>query len=73
MDAPEPQTVKLVDEVKTAFAANDADRVRAILDRHPQLKALINQPTAHHSDGLSTDLSTGGSAGRVITAPPSRR
>ena len=44
MDAPEPETVKLVDEVKTAFAANDADRVRAILNRHPQLKALINQP-----------------------------
>ena len=44
MDAREPETVKLVDEVKTAFAANDADRVRAILNRHPQLKALINQP-----------------------------
>ena len=44
MDAPEPETVKLVDEVKAAFAANDADRVRAILNRHPQLKALINQP-----------------------------
>ena len=44
MDAPEPETVKLVAEVKTAFAANDADRVRAILNRHPQLKALINQP-----------------------------
>jgi ankyrin repeat protein len=43
MDAPEPETVKLVDEVKTAFAANDADRVRAILNRHPQLKAQINQ------------------------------
>jgi ankyrin repeat protein len=44
MDALEPATVKLVDEVKTAFAANDADRVRTILNRHPQLKALINQP-----------------------------
>ena len=44
MDAPEPETVKLVDEMKTAFAADDADRVRAILHRHPQLKALINQP-----------------------------
>ena len=44
MDTPEPETVKLVDEVKTAFAANDADRVRAILNRHPPLKALINQP-----------------------------
>ena len=32
------------DELKAAFAANDADRVRAILNRHPQLKALINQP-----------------------------
>ena len=44
MDTPEPETVKLVDEVKTAFAANDADRVRAIVNRHPPLKALINQP-----------------------------
>jgi hypothetical protein len=44
MDAPEPETVKLVDEVKTAFAANDAHRVRAILNRHPPLKMLINQP-----------------------------
>ena len=44
MDALEPETVKLVEEVKAAFAANDAGRVRAILNRHPQLKALIDQP-----------------------------
>ena len=44
MDAPEPETPTLVDEVKTAFAANDADRVRAILNRHPPLQALIDQP-----------------------------
>jgi ankyrin repeat protein len=44
MDARGPGTLKLVDEVKTAFAADDADRVRAILERHPQLKALINEP-----------------------------
>lgn len=40
----EPETLKLVDEVKTAFAADDATRVRGILDRHPQLKTLINEP-----------------------------
>lgn len=44
MDTPEAETVRLVDEVKTAFAANDAARVRTILDRYPQLKALINEP-----------------------------
>jgi hypothetical protein len=44
MDVLKPDAVKLVAQVKAAFAANDADRVRAMLDRHPQLKALINQP-----------------------------
>jgi hypothetical protein len=44
MDARGPETLKLVDEVKTAFGADDADRVRAILERHPQLKPLINEP-----------------------------
>jgi hypothetical protein len=44
MDALQPETLKLVDEVKAAFAADDAARVRAILGRHPQLKALINEP-----------------------------
>jgi ankyrin repeat protein len=44
MDALSPETAKLVDEVKAAFGADDADRVRAILDGHPSLKALINEP-----------------------------
>jgi ankyrin repeat protein len=44
MDTPGPEILKLVDEVKAAFAADDATRVRGILDRHPQLKALINEP-----------------------------
>jgi ankyrin repeat protein len=44
MEPREPETLQLVDEVKTAFAADDATRVRGILDRHPQLKALINEP-----------------------------
>jgi len=44
LDAPDPVTATLVDEVKKAFAADDADRVRAILNHHPQLKSLINQP-----------------------------
>ena len=33
-----------VDALKVALAADDADRVRALLHRHPQLKALINEP-----------------------------
>src|SRR5580765_6184497 len=44
MDAPDSETARLVKEVKIAFAADDADGVRTILTRHPQLKALINQP-----------------------------
>jgi ankyrin repeat protein len=44
VDAREPDTLKLVEELKTAFAADDADRVRAIFGDHPQLKALINEP-----------------------------
>ena len=44
MNASEPETVKLVDAVRAAFAANDADQVRAILNQHPQLKAAIDQP-----------------------------
>ncbi|AMY07976.1 ankyrin repeat protein [Luteitalea pratensis] len=44
MDAPGPDTATLVEEVKTAFASDDAAGVRAILHRHPQMKALINQP-----------------------------
>jgi ankyrin repeat protein len=44
MAAREPETLKLVDEVKTAFAADDADRVRVLLERHPQLKTLVNEP-----------------------------
>jgi len=44
MPTPEPETVRLVDEIKAAFAANDAARVRTILDRYPQLKARINEP-----------------------------
>lgn len=44
MEPREPETLKLVDEVKTAFAADDATRVRGILRSHPQLKTLINEP-----------------------------
>lgn len=39
-----PETAKLLDDVKSAFAADDADRVRGILDDHPQLKTLIDEP-----------------------------
>jgi hypothetical protein len=44
MDPRESETLRLVDEIKTAFAADDADRVRAILEHHPQLRTLISEP-----------------------------
>ncbi|MCI0364382.1 MAG: hypothetical protein L0219_10895, partial [Phycisphaerales bacterium] len=44
MEPRDPETVKLVNEVTTAFAADDAAGVRRILDRHPQLKTLIKEP-----------------------------
>lgn len=44
MGATGPEFTKVVDEAKKAFEADDADRVRAIVERHPDLKALINEP-----------------------------
>lgn len=44
MDTHGSETAKLVEEVKTALGADDADRVRALLTRHPDLKALIDEP-----------------------------
>jgi ankyrin repeat protein len=44
MDTPEPRAALPVEEAKAAFAAGDAGRVRALLERHPELKALSNQP-----------------------------
>ncbi len=44
MDALGPEAAKLLEEVKTAFRADDATRVRGILERHPELKASINAP-----------------------------
>ena len=34
----------LIDELKTAFAADDAAAVRALFGRHPELKSLLHQP-----------------------------
>jgi ankyrin repeat protein len=33
-----------VEQIRKAFQADDADRVRELLDRHPELKAKINEP-----------------------------
>ena len=33
-----------IEQIKSAFRADDAARVRAILDDHPELKARINEP-----------------------------
>lgn len=44
MDSHGPETATLIEEVKSALRADDAERVRAILGTHPALKALINEP-----------------------------
>lgn len=44
MDALGPDTATLVEEVEAAFSVDDAARVRAILERHPELKASIDAP-----------------------------
>ena len=44
MAAPESDLAELLDELKRAFVRDDAPRVRAIVDRHPRLKAAIDAP-----------------------------
>jgi ankyrin repeat protein len=44
MGATGPESTKVVDEVRKAFDADDAQGVRAILQRHPKLTALVNEP-----------------------------
>ena len=39
-----PEDKRLVDDAMQAFHADDAARLREILDRHPALKPLINAP-----------------------------
>ena len=39
-----PEEKRLVDDAMQAFHADDAARLREILDRHPALKPLINAP-----------------------------
>ena len=39
-----PEMARLVEEATAAFKADDAGRVRAILQRAPALKAVLNQP-----------------------------
>lgn len=44
MDALEPEAAKILEEVEAAFRADDAARVRVILERHPELQAMIDAP-----------------------------
>src|SRR5262245_50039965 len=34
----------LIEQLKSAFANNDAPRLRELLERHPEFKAKINEP-----------------------------
>jgi Ankyrin repeats (3 copies)/Ankyrin repeat len=40
-----PDTRDPIEQIKTALRADDAARVRAVFDDHPELKARINEPT----------------------------
>lgn len=44
MDTAAPEAAKLVEEVKAAFHADDAGQLRALMERHPALKAMISEP-----------------------------
>ncbi|GAC1450763.1 MAG: hypothetical protein NVSMB9_35440 [Isosphaeraceae bacterium] len=39
-----PDAGNPIDQIKEAFHADDADQVRRLLGRHPELKAMINAP-----------------------------
>src|ERR1700722_5347485 len=43
MDSTTPEINDLIDQIKNAFRADDAARVRALLDDRPELKARINE------------------------------
>ncbi len=45
MDSTTPKTPDPIEQIKTAFRADDATQVRAILNDHPELKARINEPS----------------------------
>lgn len=40
----DPETAAAIEDARKAFGADDAVRVRAILDRHAELRAMINDP-----------------------------
>ena len=44
MDSTTPDKPDPVEQIKKAFEADDADRVRGLLASHPELKAKINDP-----------------------------
>ena len=44
MGATEPESTRRIDEVIKAFHVDDAAQVRALLERHPGLKAMVNEP-----------------------------
>jgi hypothetical protein len=44
MDLATPQMTKVIEEIQKAFRADDAAQVRVLLQSHPELKAMINEP-----------------------------
>ena len=44
MDSTSADSPDLVDQIRKAFEADDAGRVRALIDEHPELKPKINEP-----------------------------
>jgi ankyrin repeat protein len=45
VDSPRPEARDPIEQLKSAFQADDATQVRAILNDHPELKAQINEPS----------------------------
>ncbi len=44
LDSTGPGTAPLVEELRAAFRADNAEAVRALLERHPALRAMANEP-----------------------------
>ena len=58
MDSVTSETVDPVEQIKWAFQADDAVQVRELLERHPELKAKINEPIGPF-DSPASDFSCG--------------
>ena len=44
MDSVAPEAANPVEQIMKAFQADDAEQVRQLLERHPEIKAKINEP-----------------------------